>query len=393
MAPAQTATEALTTAMRAASGSPEAFGKLYRCKPGPWGDLEYYYIYLEPPDRVVDDMELPDTVTKWSFLDGTDASVRAILTKAGLPAALQAYLLDPKHRVLEDDVLTVFPPLPDLLAMTPTQRTAIYSELAKSGSLNRYCAQPILIADSDPESWLAQSRLRPEVREAVKKMVYQRGEMMCFSDLPAILGMVQSEKEAHEVVKTLWRTRSLMLQLNVKTNSDFAEAVRYWSGNERNTEVESIIMPAADSEGIERLDCVHLLPPLPRRHLYSYPSDELTMSAQQPDCNWTSLNFFGTTPFIYHTDDRLLAQRMEEAYTPVDAPYRFGDVLMLVGPGGTFLHSCVYMADDIVYTKNGETRLSPWLLTKLGDVTRIYSHQHAVTLRGFRLKPEEDNGD
>jgi hypothetical protein len=202
------------------------------------------------------------------------------------------------------------------------------------------------------------------------------------------MSMVQSEKEARDVVQTLWRTRTLMLQLNVRTQSEFAEAVRYWSGEGRNPEVESIIVPAADSEGIERLDCVHLLPALPRRYLYSYPTDELTMTAQLPDCNWTSLNFFGATPFIYHTDAQLLAQRLKEAYDAVETPYRFGDVLVLMGPGDVFLHSCVFLADDIVYSKNGESRLEPWLLTKLDDVKRAYAPKGPIVVRGFRMKKE-----
>jgi hypothetical protein len=126
----------------------QAFSKLNRCRPGPWGDLEYYYIYLEPPDRVVDDMVLPEPSTKWCFPGGTDASVRALLNRAGIPVELQEYLLDPEHCALQDGVLTVFPPLPDLLAMTPAQRAALYGELAKS-ALNKFCAQPVMIPDSD----------------------------------------------------------------------------------------------------------------------------------------------------------------------------------------------------------------------------------------------------
>jgi hypothetical protein len=369
-------------------GTTQAFGKLHRCKPGPWGDMEYYYIYLEPPDRVVDDMVLPEPSTKWCFPGGTEASVRAILDEAEIPVELQNYLLDAEHRAQQGEVLTVFPPLPDLLAMTPTQRAALYGELAKN-ALNKFCAEPIVIPDNDAETWLAQSRLRPELREMVMKMIYTRGETLCFSDLPAVMSMVQSEKEARDVVQTLWRKRTLMLQLNVRTQSEFTEAVRYWSGDGRNTEVESIIVPAADSEGIERLDCVHLLPALPRRYLYSYPTDELTMTAKLPDCNWTSLNFFGATPFIYHTDAQLLTQRLREAYDAVEMPYRLGDVLVLMGPGDIFLHSCVFLADDIVYSKNGESRLEPWLLTKLDDVKRGYAAKGPVVVKGFRMKREE----
>src|SRR5204862_241281 len=83
----------------AEADAPEVFGKVYHCKPGPWGDLEYYYIYLEAPDRLVEHFALPHTVTKWVFPGGTEAEIRKLFQTAGLSSALQQYLLDAKHRV------------------------------------------------------------------------------------------------------------------------------------------------------------------------------------------------------------------------------------------------------------------------------------------------------
>src|SRR5204863_2041075 len=195
---------------------------------------------------------------------------------------------------------------------------------------------------------------RPEIVDAVKKMTYLRGELLCFSDVSAILSMVESEKEAHDFMKAMSRTTSLVLQLNVKNRTDFAQAVRYWSANQRNEEVASIILPAAETDGMQRLDCVHLLPSLARRYLYTYPSEELAMSALMPDCSWTALNFFSSAPLNYHADERFLLSRLADDYDEVSPPYSFGDVLMMAGPDGVALHSCVYIADDIVYTKNGQ---------------------------------------
>ena len=49
-------------------------------------------------------------------------------------------------------------------------------------------------------------------------------------------------------------------------------------------------------------------------------------------------------------------------------------MLLLFGPKDIFAHSCVYVADEIVYTKNGNGRLAPWVLMKYADVARIYSN-------------------
>jgi hypothetical protein len=363
----------------------EEFGKVYHCKPGPWGDLEYYYIYLEAPDRVVDHLARPEPTPKWCFPGGTDDSLRALFASAGLSIPLQNYLLERGHRIQQDDVMTVFPPVPDLMAMTPAQRTVIYSELAKS-PLNIMHFYPACITHGDVETWFAQSQLRPEIQDAVKKLTYMRGDMLCFSDVSAILSMVESEKEAHDFMKTMSRTTSLVLHLNVKSRADFSQALRYWSSNQRNDEIASIVLPASEENAVEHLDCAHLLPPLARRYLYTYPSEELAISALMPDCSWTALNFFSTAPLNYHADDRLFLSHLADDYDEVSAPYNFGDVLMLAGPDGLAMHSCVYIADDIVYTKNGQNTSAPWILSKLGDVQRLYSYGRQVSIQGYRLK-------
>lgn len=367
----------------------EVFGKLYQCKPGPWGDLEYYYIYLEAPDRLVDHFSMPSSLPKWVFPDATESSVRTLFQRAGLPAALQDYLLDPKRVVKENDLLTVYPPLPDLIALTPEQRSVIYEELAKNDN-NEFQANPVYITSGYPDQWLAQSRLRPEIAEVVKKMTYMRGEVLCFSDISAILGMVQSDAEAHDIFKTMTRTRSLVLRLRVKTEADFKQVVKYWSGTNRNKDIEPIVLSAVETEGIERMDCIHLMPSLARRYLYSYPPAELAIQGRMPDCHWTSLNFFNYKPRDYFLDTRLASMHVLERYEKIEPPYGFGDVLMFMTPNGNALHSCVYIADDIVYTKNGENMASPWLLMKVRDVQRIYSHAGQTSIQGYRLKRAED---
>jgi hypothetical protein len=371
-------------------GGPDAFGKLYQCNPGPWGDLQYYYIYLEAPDRLVEHFSMPHSVTKWVFEGGTDEQLRALFAKAGLPLALQEYLLDAKRVVREGNLLTVFPPLPDLLAMTPEQRTAIYQELAKS-ELNEFHANPVYVTSSDPDQWLAQSKLRPELRAVIKKLCYMRGEVLCFSDLSAVLGMVQSDAEAHDLFKTMTRTRSLMLRMNVSSEMQVQQVVRYWSGINRNKDIESIILSAVETKQIDRLDCIHLLPSLPRRYLYSYAPPELAIKGRMPDCHWTSLNFFNFTPRDYFLDTRLASLHVLEDYDKVAPPYGFGDVLMFMTPEGNALHSCVYIADDIVYTKNGENMAAPWLLMKISDVKRIYSNLGQTSIQGYRVKSMSDD--
>jgi hypothetical protein len=69
----------------------------------------------------------------------------------------------------------------------------------------------------------------------------------------------------------------------------------------------------------------------------------------------------------------------------VESPYRFGDVLCFL-EDGEGLHTCVFIADDIVFTKNGESLMAPWVLMQLKDVESIYRRSSATRIQGYRLK-------
>jgi len=63
-----------------------------------------------------------------------------------------------------------------------------------------------------------------------------------------------------------------------------------------------------------------------------------------------------------------------ERFNPVEPPYKFGDILFFLdSQRGDAFHSCVYIADDVVFTKNGRNVLSPWIFTKLEDVKKSIS--------------------
>lgn len=363
----------------------EVFGKVYQCKPGPWGHMEYFYIYLEAPNSLIEHFPMPNSVTKWEFPGETEAGLRALFSRAGLPQALQDYLLDAKNCINRDGRITVFPPLPDLTAMTPSQRSVIYSDLAKYPE-NEFYVNPVFITSGSVDQWLGQSRLTPELRELVKKFTYMRGEVLAFSDLSAVLNYVKSDAEARDFFKTMTRTRSLMMQLVIDDTTDLKSVVRYWSGRKRNKDIEPLVTSTLETEGRNDLDVIHLLPSLARRFLYGYPPMELAVLGRMPDCHWSSLNFFNYKPREYYLDTRLATNAVLENYTRVEPPYEFGDVLMFLNPQGNALHSCVYIADDIVYTKNGENMASPWLLMKTSDVRRIYSYEGQTRIQGFRLK-------
>jgi hypothetical protein len=92
------------------------------------------------------------------------------------------------------------------------------------------------------------------------------------------------------------------------------------------------------------------------------------------DCHWTSFNFFNQTP-----DDRFavkgdLSDIVAAQYEFVKAPTRLGDIILFFY-GDKLIHSCVYIAADVVFTKNGVGVGIPFIVEKMDNVVSYYQEQ------------------
>ncbi|AOS45391.1 hypothetical protein Verru16b_02472 [Lacunisphaera limnophila] len=134
------------------------------------------------------------------------------------------------------------------------------------------------------------------------------------------------------------------------------------------------------------IDVVHLLPRFARGLLYTYPSPDVPLD-QSPDCHWTSMNFFNDPPEPRFQDITYLRESLITNYARVEAAPVMGDLLLLTQPDGQVIHSCIYIADDIVFTKNGQSPSVPWTLTTLADLQAFYPAQPALLVRIFRKTP------
>jgi hypothetical protein len=69
----------------------------------------------------------------------------------------------------------------------------------------------------------------------------------------------------------------------------------------------------------------------------------------------------------------------------------FGDIIMFTKPDGSIIHSCVFIADDIVYTKNGASPNAPWILMSLSDVVAFYPSNEPLDIQYYRAKSYDAN--
>ncbi len=355
-------------------------------KPGPWGELEIRSIYLEAPDYLVAGLKQPNSTTAWNFPGASEAWLAALFTRAGLPEEVQAQLLNPQRILIHEGVWTLFADPSLLMALTLEQRSVIYKELATS-PLNPMHVSPAYVPANNAEDWLSDAHLSDDQKQTVRKLLWKDHDMLAFSDVSILLAATQSDREVAKIFKFMTRVRSLVVNLKLSSHADWKPLAQYWTDEGREVESLPLLVSATERESMKSIDITHLLPPIARAHLYTFPSVDSGAEGRLPDCQWTALNFFNSVPHDYYLDARLTAARLHEAYEVVEGSWRYGDVLEFTNPQGDAVHACVYIADNIVLTKNGEGMIKPWVLMWLANVKKLYLREPGFRITGYRLKP------
>jgi hypothetical protein len=363
---------------------------IFHSRPGPWGDLDYFTVYLEASIATLKNMDLPTYDTVWKFVGYTDDQVTKLFESLKMPPEILAELLDQKKWRHDNKIVSVLPSREAVLGLPAEARGAIYQILGRWEE-NPFHHEPDVISGNDVRTWLQRAKLPEEVLATIEKTVYQRGKNLVFADQPLVLRMVQSEEDRLKIRKALSRTPTLVVKLRLSPDSDVAKIADYWGGYTRTKDILPFLESLSQISVANMVDIVHLLPTGVRRLLYTFPSQNHGRSGYYPDCHWTSLNFANFDPLDRLADPTMATAYTLENYSRVAAgeTYRLGDVLFFMdGNSGNAVHSCVYLADDIVYTKNGRSPMQPWVLMKLEDVVSLYAMFYQPQVACYRRKAE-----
>lgn len=375
------------TGEAANAGAPIYDEFVQRCRPGPWGELQYSRLLIEPPDEFVTAHDLAPDELKWVFKSYTPERLRDLYHRAELSdaqiAELGARVVSPG----EPDSITIKPTGDFILGLSTKARTVLYSVLAEfpeNSSQNepfRYRA-----GQGAANEWFANSGLASETIKLVSGMLYQRGTALLFSDEDVVLPLLSSRSERFKLMKTLARKSTLLVKLRVKTDSDLDTLVGYWGQGPRAKDLRPLLESISHRPRGITLDVAHLLPRFARARLYSYPQPSDHPDDGLHDCHWTCLNFFNDIPDEKYTDEKVVKHTFETEYIRVVGRPTLGDIFVFSRPDGRVIHSCVYIADDIVFTKNGASSVMPWILMKLSDVTAFYPADPPLTITAFRRR-------
>lgn len=349
-----------------------------------WGILETIPIWLERPVEYFEYDAPPPPTNRWWFAGYQPQKLEAFFRSCALPPALESSLLDTNHWEVTPRGIFVEPTLEVVRDLPPEPRSKIYAVLAEDEQNLAYC-YPFAVRAQFNE-WFAHHSLSAEGFNLVERMTYRKNGLLCFADRQ-VLSRLLSPDDYLNASRTVARVRALMVNLRVTPQSDVDQLLSYWGLPNRLMHVRPLL------ESIHRLpqgssiNVGWFFPPVPRLLLYSYPHPTNTIAGRWPDCFWSSYNFLKDKPDDRLIDARFQEQALRSEYRVVPRADLFGDLILLFEPMGQDIktvHMCVYVADDIVFTKNGYAPREPWVLMRMEDMMIHYSPKKPLSRLVFR---------
>jgi hypothetical protein len=336
---------------------------------GPWGQFQYSRLAISMPDESVPDETFGKPI-RWWFPGFSRERVELLFGDAGLTPEQLRSLGQARWEVSSGGTV-VNPPLQVVADLSPGSRGRIYEAL--SGSLlNEAQHSPEVLHPEYLDERLESSGLGDQTLGMFRKLLYPRGSRFLFSDTQVVLPTLQSSQDRKRFQQMVHRKMTFLVQLVVDETSDIDAMVAYWDYPGRSKGLRTLFESLARVPGGRELDIALLLPPFARERLYTFPDPARDPSTRRHDCLWSSLNFFNDRPDDRLSDPNFAENLIDQEYERVHSP-TFGDIAVLRTPSKQIVHAAVYLADDLVFTKNGFSATQPWMLMTLSDVVEFYS--------------------
>jgi hypothetical protein len=347
-----------------------------RGKPGPWGQLSAVPLMLAPPDELVA-LPPPDAPpVRWVFQGYSQQKAIAFLRTAGLTEVQLDALVSKAAWSTLPEGAAVEPGDDLILGLSPAARAKIYFLLVEFPP-NNHQIDPLRFRPSELDAQFKGSGLaRPSIA-LFRRLLYPQGpDSLVFADMEPALRRLGDDAERRRFIKAVYRKETFLLRMRIDADSDVEKLAAYWGVGGRRRDLLSLLRATRRLERSASLNIVMLLPPFARDRLYSFPFLSSVAAPAEQDCIWSAFNFFNDPPDDRFNDLAYVGIVLKKDYYEIYAPSQLGDLVLLTTPDETVVHAAAYIADDIVFTKNGHHPSQPWIFMRLQEMVDIYEARY-----------------
>lgn len=339
---------------------------------GPWGHLIQTPIVISPPIEYVSQNWGALEPTLWHVPASTPDELAAFLASTGMAPEDAARLRATARRHTRAGGVVLEPDADLVRRLAPEVRARLYFRIAGS-DLNVDQRTAFRFFGTSPAAWLGPS-VSPRTRELVEPLIYRHGDFMYFADVESVRRQIQDPAELQRLAKALYRQATLLVTLRIDDPAEVPAIAEYWGRGGRRTDIRPLLESIAEGGSSRTIDISHLLPTLAREHLYRYPRVSVA-DHEKPllaNCLWTALNFFDPTPDDRLLDVRVALEHLKRDFYLVHDGHQLGDVVAFSDRQGNLFHAAVYLADGLIFGKNGITPMAPWSILPLERIKGHY---------------------
>lgn len=351
----------------------------------PWGDLATLDVEIQQPEEYVSFDTTADQASTWVFTGQSIGQVKEALKGSGLTDAQVASALADGRVINKPDAVIVKPDESLLFSLSPEVRRELYILLGRYPE-NKFMNSPYHLPGSFSEM-ARRSGVSPEVIAMVEKLTYQNCGIRFFSDPEVVLSKIKSKDEQLHLLKALTYQTAVLARLHLDAQSDLDKIVGYWGSvpGVREKDIRPLLESVSRTNGGGTVSLLYLLPKFARERLYTFPMPTQAGDTKM-DCHWTALNFLNETPDDRLQDSTYASQYIKDNFYQIGKPSKCGDVMFVLDSAGGVIHSAVYIADDIVFTKNGVNYAQPWILMRMQNLLDVYTRDAAPKVLYYRRK-------
>jgi hypothetical protein len=350
----------------------------------PWGELVVRDIKIEPPDEYLAFELQHITPPSWIFDGLTTDRVRQLMVSCGLTDKQADSALAPGKVSVSKSSVTVTPDDDLVISLSAQTRARLYHELARYPE-NEHMRFPFCYSGNEFDEAFSTNKMSPAITASVRRLLYPRGDLQCFSDYELILRQINDRDEQMRLLRILSSEAAVMAGIRIRPDTDINKLLGYWAGY-GGIRIKDIQPLLESIKGVPdgRIGLVYLLPQFARQRLYTFPMPSQPGDPTM-DCHWSTMNFFNEVPDDHFTDPAYTVKYLQSNYYQIAKPTQYGDIILFLdGETSNAIHSAVYLADDIVFTKNGNNMAQPWMLMHMKDLVTKYQSEGPGRMLTYR---------
>lgn len=300
---------------------------------------------------------------RWDFEAGREAAL-AFLKRWDFPERSVGVIMD-DGRLSQDGFGIRIPPL-WILNLDPADRLRVYNELTNAAD-NNLVPMPLRHGDLTR----AKELLSPSALQTLERLVMPHPEEGVFWFVPdgTFHRVTGDQNQVHLLAEVISRTPTgIPFFIGDGGAENARKAVEYFQLRQRRKEAIPMFVSFASQQ--LPIDLVHVLPNRLRSLAYCYPMSFPKTLEVQPDCRWTARLF--NEPALPPVLEEDLADSFYDGYESVQDDLSYGDVILMATKTGRIIHSAIYIAEDLYFTKNSGHLLQPWVFMNLSEIMEIY---------------------